>query len=176
MNRPMATHRRKPGANPFHKKQMVKKAERPVNTDQKESDRFRVLVAVNRPRYRTRAERAVDLPGWEVRSLLNKEDPIGLMNQKPPHILILSAEFGRNKSLGFLKASQKFRSPDMKIIGIFEDEAGAAVAAELCDAAFFPPWKTVELGATAAQIFEEITGKAILLPANPLSADETDEE
>ena len=156
MNRPMASHRRKRplgGARP-RPKPAVKEPQ--VKVD----DRFRVLIAVHRPRYRSRAERAVDLPGWAVRSLLNKEDPIGLMNQKPPHVLILSADFGRNKSLGFMKAAQKFRSDDMKIIGIFEDADEAGGAAELCDSAFSPPWKTLELRALAAQMYAEIRGEA----------------
>lgn len=166
MNRPMATHRRKPGSNPFKAKRVIKKAERPAAPIAKEPNRFRVLIAVNRPRYRSRAERAVDLPGWEMRSLLNKEDPIGLMSRKPPHILILSADFGRNKTLGFLKASQRFRSEQMKLIGIFEDEEAAEGADELCDATFCPPWKTAEMQAVAARLFEEIKGRAPIIPAN----------
>jgi len=162
----MATHRRKPGNNPFAGRRVVKKAERTVET-KKEPDRFRILIAVNRPRYRSRAERAVDIPGWEVRSLLNKEDPIGIMNQKPPHIFILSADFGRNKTLGFLKAAQKFRAPDMKIIALFEDEEEMATAEGLYDAAFFPPWKTIELRAVAAEQCAEITGRAPILPVRP---------
>src|SRR5256885_941177 len=43
------------------------------------SGAFRVLIAVHRPRYRVRAERAVTLPDWAICSLLNKQDPIGLM-------------------------------------------------------------------------------------------------
>src|SRR2546423_700922 len=64
------------------------------------SGTFRVLIAVHRPRYRMRAERAVTLPGWGICSLLNKQDPIGLMNQERPHLLILSDDFGRQKDLG----------------------------------------------------------------------------
>lgn len=170
MNKPMATHRPKGklgGAKPRPK---PKKAEKP----EPEGDRFRVLIAVHRPRYRSRAERAVDLPGWEVRSLLNKEDPIGLLNQKPPHILILSADFGRNKTFGYLKAAQKYRSDQTKIIGVFEDEAGALEAADLCDAVFHPPWKTVEMRAKAAELYQEITGDPAVLPAR--QGEESDED
>ena len=171
MNRPMASHRpRRAGFGPRPKPQprpKPKAAEKPA-----EDDRFRVLIAVHRPRYRSRAERAVNLPGWEVRSLLNREDPIGILNQKPPHILILSADFGRNKTLGFMKAAQRYRSSQTKIIGVFEDDEGAKAAAELCDAVFFPPWKSVEMRAKAAELFEQITGKAPVLPSSNASAED----
>ena len=107
------------------------------------------------------AERAVDLPGWLVRCLLNKEDPIGLMNQKPPHILILSEDFGRQKSLGLLHAAQKFRSETVRIVALFEDTDSLAANATLCDAALAPPWRTAELRSLAAQQYAEITGKSL---------------
>src|SRR5437764_13890689 len=105
-----------PGQRPKSKAAPAKlKAENP------DARRFRVLIAVHRPRYRSRAERAVDFPGWLVRSLLNKEDPVGLINQLPPHILIISDDFGRQKDLGILKAVQRYREKGMKIVGLFED-------------------------------------------------------
>src|SRR5688500_16810679 len=61
---------------------------------------FRVLVAVHRPRYRARTERAMIGFDWEVRSLLNKEDPVGLVHQRQPNVLIISDDFGRQKDLG----------------------------------------------------------------------------
>src|SRR5436190_24183350 len=79
--------------------------------------RFRVQIAVHRPRFRSRAERAVNAAGWEVRSLLNKEDPIGLLNQRTWQIVILSDDFGRQKSLSLFQAAQRFRSKT-KIIGV----------------------------------------------------------
>jgi hypothetical protein len=160
----MATHRpksRKPSGRP---RPAHGKPKTPREPEQKGPERFRVLIAVNRPRYRSRSERAVNLPGWEVRSLLNKEDPIGLLNQKAPHILILSADFGRNKSLGFLKAAQKYRSEKTKIIGLFETPEEAEEAAELCDAAIAPPWKAIQLREVAARLYEEIRGVPAVLP------------
>jgi hypothetical protein len=98
------------------------------------------------------------------------------MNQKPPHILILSADFGRNKSLGFLKAAQKFRADGMKIIALFEDEEEANGAAELYDTAFASPWKTVGLRLAAAKMFEEIRGEAPMLSALPTEEGREEDE
>jgi hypothetical protein len=117
-----------------------------------------VLIAVHRPRYRSRAERAAALPDWEVRSLLNREDPIGLINRKPPNIFIVSGDFGRNKELGFLKAAQRYRSPEMRIVGLFDDPEEAQKARELCDAVLAPPWRTADLRALAAQFYEAQRG------------------
>jgi hypothetical protein len=122
--------------------------------------KFRVLIAVHRPRYRSRAERAVALPGWETRSLLNREDPVGLINQKPPHLLILSSDFGRQKSLGILKAVQRFRAAGLRIIALFEEMEEAMENAALFDAALAPPWKAQDLREHAARLYEEITGRA----------------
>jgi hypothetical protein len=117
---------------------------------------FRVLIAVHRPRYRSRSERAVNALGWEIRSLLNKEDPIGLINQKRPDILIISDDFGRNKSMGFLKAAQKWRPQGLKIIAVFEDAEEMKEAAELYDAAFAPPWRTAEMREIVADYYRAI--------------------
>src|SRR5690349_7604802 len=38
---------------------------------------FRILIAVHRPRFRGRAVRAAALVGWEVTTLLNKQDVVG---------------------------------------------------------------------------------------------------
>src|SRR5688572_10908585 len=74
----------------------------------KESKTFRVLVAVHRPRYRARTERAMTGLGWVTRSLLNKEDPVGLVHQRRPNVLIISDDFGRQKDLGILRGVQRF--------------------------------------------------------------------
>jgi hypothetical protein len=121
--------------------------------------RFRVLIAVHRPRFRSRAERAVDFPGWLIRCLLNREDPVGLINQRPPHILIISDDFGRQKDLGILKAVQRFRLAGMKIVGLFEDPEIAETAKPDCDIALAMPWRTADVRAVAAQMFEEIKGR-----------------
>ena len=121
--------------------------------------RFRVLIAVHRPRFRSRAERAVDFPGWLVRSLLNKEDPVGLINQLPPHILIISDDFGRQKDMGIVKAVQRYRKAGMRIIGLFEDPEVAEMARQDCDFALAMPWKTADVHALASKVYEEIRGR-----------------
>lgn len=126
--------------------------------------RFRVLIAVHRPRFRSRAERAVNAAGWEIRSLLNKEDPIGLLNQRTWQILILSDDFGRQKSLGLFQAAQRFR-PKTRIIGVFEDEESAAAGEGLCDASFAPPWKSLDVRASAGELHKELTGHEAVFPA-----------
>lgn len=128
-----------------------------VESPVKDDGRFRVLIAVHRPRYRSRAERAVNAAGWEVRALLNREDPIGLLNQKHWHILILSDDFGRQKALALFHAAQRFR-PKTRIVGVFEDGESAVSGIELCDAQFSPPWKTIEMRESVTGICEEQTG------------------
>ncbi len=109
------------------------------------ADSFRVLIAVQRPRYRSRAKRATAVPVWEVRSLLNKEDPVGLINRKAPNLLIISDDFGRQKDLGIVKAVQKYRVSGMKIVGLFEEKSVAGAASDLCDVVLSTPWKTADL-------------------------------
>ena len=125
-----------------------------------DAKRFRVLIAVHRPRFRSRAERGVDFPGWLIRSLLNKEDPVGLINQLPPHILIISDDFGRQKDLGILKAVQRYREAGMRVVGLFEDPEIAETAKAECDFVMAMPWKTIDVHLLCARIFEDIKGRA----------------
>src|SRR5262249_257898 len=124
-----------------------------------DAKRFKVLIAVHRPRFRARAERAVDFPGWLVRSLLNKEDPVGLINQLPPQILIISDDFGRQKDLGILRAVQRYRATGMRVIGLFEESETAETAKPDCDYTLAMPWRTSDVRELAARIFEEIKGR-----------------
>jgi hypothetical protein len=126
-----------------------------------EPKRFRVLVAVHRPRYRARTERAMRGFGWEVRSLLNKEDPVGLIQQKPPNVFIISDDFGRQKDLGILRAVQRFRASSMKIIALFEDAESAEEYSRLCDKVLTPPWKTAEMRENLVGLFREMTGQSL---------------
>lgn len=112
----------------------------------------------------------MDFPGWLVRSLLNKEDPVGLINQLPPQILIISDDFGRQKDLGILKAVQRFR-PDMKVVGVFEDSEIAENARPDCDYALTMPWKTADLRALAAEIFEQVKGRSPVAHSSPIADD-----
>jgi len=82
-----------------------------------------------------------------VRSLLNKEDPIGMMNSKAPHVFIVSDDFGRQKDMGIIRAAQRFRAAGMKVIGLFEEPESAESAGELCDETVAPPWRTADLHA-----------------------------
>lgn len=119
---------------------------------------FRVLIAAHRPRYRSRAEHAVDVPGWEVRSLLNREDPIGLINRKPPDIFIISVDPETKTNVGYLRAAQRYRPGGMRIIGLFEDAETAAEFAGQCDTAFAAPWRHAEVHTAALTIHEAIRG------------------
>ena len=102
--------------------------------------------------------------GWEVRSLLNKEDPIGLLNQRTWHIVILSDDFGRQKSLGLFHAAQRFRA-NTRIIGVFEDEESKVSGEQLCDAAFAPPWKSIQMRTAAGELYRELTGHEPVFPS-----------
>jgi hypothetical protein len=107
---------------------------------------------------------------WEVRTLLNKEDAVGKVHQKPPHIFVISDDFGRQKDLGILRAVQRFRDSGMKVIALFEDADSAREHADLCDSALAPPWKTAEVRAILSALYVEKTGE------QPNVADENDEE
>ena len=84
---------------------------------------FRILIAVHRPRYRGRTERAAALIGWEITALLNKQDPVGLCAKppRPPDVLILSGDFGRQKDLAIFRAVQRYRRQGMRLIGLVDD-------------------------------------------------------
>jgi DNA-binding NtrC family response regulator len=138
-------------------------ARRAAEEESKKPQRFRVLVAVQRPRYRSRIERALAAYDWEFRCLLNNEDPIGLINQKAPDILVIAGDFGRCKDFAFLKASQRFRPAGLKIVGIFESAAEAEAAASLCDYAISPSWKSIEARDLFAEIYKAMRGELPVL-------------
>lgn len=152
-------------------------------------DPFRVLIAVHRPRYRVRAERAAALTGWEVTSLLNKQDPVGQVHKppRPPDIVILSGDFGRQKSYAIFRAIQAGRAQGMKLIGLVEDCETApegfpdSVPSRLCDICITPPIKTAELRSLLSRLYEEMRGAPAPAPrfaADGIDIDEaaTDEE
>jgi hypothetical protein len=109
---------------------------------------------------------------WEVRSLLNKEDPVGLIHQKPPNVFVISDDFGRQKDLGILRAVQRFRASGMKIIALFEDAESAHENQELCDRALAPPWKTAEMRVILGALFTDLTGHAAPLDSTETADDE----
>lgn len=126
---------------------------------EKELEPFRVLLAVHRPRYRVRAERAIAFEGWAVRSLLNREDPIGLMGQKCPDLFIVSVDLAKRKNTGYLRAAQRYRQEGMRVVGLFENGGEAREAADLCDAFLIPPWRTTDLQKIAASLHTAIRGE-----------------
>ena len=147
---------------------------------------FRVLIAVHRPRFRGRSERAAALTGWEVTALLNKQDPVGMCARppRPPDLLILSGDFGRQKDLAIFRAVQRYRQQGMFLVGLVDDCRTApegfpdSVPAELCDVCLQPPYKAAELRRVFAEVYEALRGK----PAPPpiakagIPAEETEEE
>ena len=133
---------------------------------------FRVLIAVNRPRYRQRVERAAAFVGWEVTALLNKQDPVGITQKppRPPDILILAGDFGRQKDYGIFRAVQQQRKKGMRLIGMVEECAAAPEAFpdsspdNLCDVCIVPPYKTADLRALFVRLYEEIRGQPAPAP------------
>ena len=120
---------------------------------------FKVLVAIHRPKYRSRMLRGLSMFDWDVRSLLNKEDPIGILNQHETNILVLSDDFGRNRELGFFKAAQRFRPQGVYIIGVFDTEEDANAASELYDMSLYTPWKSLHAKVVLAELFQRIKGE-----------------
>ena len=128
---------------------------------------FRILIAVHRPRYRGRAERASALEGWQVMSLLNKQDPVGQVAKppRPPDLLVLSGDFGRQKDYAIFRAVQAWRSKGMILIGMVEDCDTApeghpdSVPSKLCDVCLTPPYKAADLRALFTQLYEAMRGE-----------------
>lgn len=110
-----------------------------------DSGRFRVMIVAHRPRYRARALRAADGPGWLVTALLNRQDPIGLLHQKLAHVLIISVDAETNRNVGYLRAAQPLRPAGLQVIGIFGGQAEAESLREQCDVVLVSPWRTAEL-------------------------------
>lgn len=147
---------------------------------------FRVLIAVHRPRYRGRAERAAALIGWEVTSLLNKQDPVGIAAKAPgpPDIMILSGDFGRQRSYAIFRAVQQWRKKGLHIIGMVEDCETApegfpdSAPAKLCDICISPPYKTIEIRELLTRLYEKIRRQPAPKPISASGMEEeiTDEE
>lgn len=140
---------------------------------EKEPEPFRVLLAVHRPRYRVRAERAVAFEEWAVRSLLNREDPIGLMGQKRPDLFIVSVDIAKRKHIGYLRAAQRYRQEGMRVVGLFENGEEAREAADLCDAFLVSPWRTADLREVAASLHTAIRGEP---PMQSMTRDDDEDE
>lgn len=140
---------------------------------------FRVLIAVHRPRFRGRAERAAALVGWVVTSLLNKQDPVGATSRSdgPPDIVVLSGDFGRQKDYAIFRALQPWRAKGVRLVGLVDDCAEAPPERPdsrpdaLCDVCIAPPYRTAELRKLFIRIYEEVRGE----PAPPAARPEAPE-
>ncbi len=145
---------------------------------------FRIVIAVHRPRYRGRCERAAALTGWEVTSLLNRQDPVGLVQKKPgpPDLLILSGDFGRQKDYAIFRAVQSLREKGMRIVGLVEDCETApegfpeSAPADVCDVCLVPPYTAAALRALFSQLYEEMRGKPAPPPLKAARPDEEENE
>ena len=145
---------------------------------------FRVLIAVHRPRYRGRAGRAAQITSWDVVSLLNKQDPVGICSKapSPPDILILSGDFGRQKNLAIFRAVQPFRDKGMVLIGIVDDCTEApegfpeSIPAQLCDICLPPPYRTMEIRKILTDLYTKKTGKAAPAPTHASNEPNLEEE
>ena len=145
---------------------------------------FRVLIAVHRPRFRGRAERAAALEGWDVTALLNKQDPVGQVAKppRPPDLLVLSGDFGRQRDYAIFRAVQRWRSQGMKLIGLVEDCETApegypdSAPGKMCDVCLPPPYRAADLRALFSQLYEEIRGEPAPSPQSKASEDEDEEE
>lgn len=147
---------------------------KPAATSQRAGDgRFRVIIAVNKPRFRSRSERAVAVPGWLVRSLTNREDPIGLLNRDGADIFVCSDTFGRSRSFAFLRAAQRFREGGLRIIAVLDSPDEMDASLELADAVFYPPWKAAEMRTAATDLYHSLRGEPA--PASALADSEDDE-
>ena len=146
---------------------------------------FRVLIAIHRPRYRTRAERAASLVGWRVQTLLNKQDPVGqcAIPPRPPDILVMSEDFGRQRDSAIFRAVQQWRSRGMQVICLLDadddaTEADAGTPADLCDIMLTPPYTCAALRTVLMGVYERLRGQPapppIKLGAPAAVADDTD--
>lgn len=132
---------------------------------------FRLLLAVHRPRYRGRAARAAALVGWEVTTLLNKQDVVGHVAKgpRPPDIVMLSGDFGRQRDYAIFRAIQGWRKQGMHLIGMVDDcesappEFPESAPENLCDVCVTPPYKMVDLRSLFVRLYEQIRG----VPAPP---------
>lgn len=166
---------------------IVEKVIEPTPEVSQEPGAFRIVIAVHRPRFRSRAERGAARADWEVTALLNKQDPVGLCMKapRPPDVLVLSGDFGRQKNYAIFRAVQAMRAKGMRIIGVVEDCETApegfpdSAPAQLCDVCITPPLKANDFRELFAKIYTEIRGEEpppLLAQLNREQQEEEDDE
>ena len=144
---------------------------------------FRVLIAVHRPRFRGRAVRASALVGWEVTTLLNKQDVVGQVARLPgpPDLVLLSGDFGRQRDYAIFRAIQPWRGQGMQLIGMVEDcqtapdEFPDSAPDRLCDVCLTPPYTAAGLRELLVRLYEEKREEPAPPPKSAASADQDDE-
>ncbi len=142
---------------------------------------FRIVVAVHRPRYRGRVCRAAALEGWKVDALLNRQDPLGFCSKgpRPPDILVLSEDFGRQRTMALFRAVQPLRKKGMLLIGLVDDCESApegfpeSLPSRICDVCLTPPYLTQALRTELEAAYTRLRGIA---PPPPLRSATTDAE
>ena len=145
---------------------------------------FRILIAVHRPRFRGRAVRASALVGWEITTLLNKQDVVGQVARLPgpPDLVLLSGDFGRQRDYAIFRAIQQWRAKGMQLIGMVEDCQTApegypdSAPDKLCDVCISPPYTAAGLRSLFARLYEEKRGEPAPPPRNAAVVDEDDEQ
>ena len=171
-SRPRFDNRRKPNppqyqpssGSPFH---FVERSSVPAEVAPEDLP-FRIVIAIHRPRFRSRAERGAARVGWEVTALLNKQDPVGFCSKgnRPPEILVLSGDFGRQKDYAIFRAVQPSRAKGMLLVGLVEDCETApegfpsSAPKDLCDICLTPPIKSADFRDLFAKIYTDLRHEA----------------
>lgn len=121
------------------------------------------------------------MPGWEIVSLVNKQDAVGQVQKgdDPPDLVVLSSDFGRQKSFGIFRAIQSYRARGMKIVCLAEtceaDEAGIQPL-DLCDVCLPPPYTAADLRVLFCRLYEQIRGQPVPTGGNVHLVEKTMED
>jgi hypothetical protein len=101
---------------------------------------------------------------------------------RPPDLLILSGDFGRQRHYAIFRAVQAWRGQGMKLIGLVDDCRTApegfpeSVPDKLCDICLSPPYKTADLRALYTRLYEEMRGQPAPPPRTSAEDPETESE
>ena len=145
---------------------------------------FRIVLAIHRPRFRGRAVRASALTGWNVTTLLNKQDVVGQVSRgpRPPDIVVLSGDFGRQRDYAIFRAIQAWRKEGMQLVGMVEDCDTApegypdSAPARLCDVCISPPYTAAGIRALLVRLYEERRGEPAPPPVSGAAAAGAEED